>query len=167
MEACARAIRQTGHKVELTIVGDTRARPEYAQLIRNLASSHEVPLTIRENLSDEELDREIASCHVFAFVNIDSNSMLAVYETAARKRAVVLSNSVGAAELLSGLPGFQIIDPTSTDQLAKALKEFIDNPTRCSDLGQAAALTVRDMSWDKMYSSKVESLFSQTLNKGN
>jgi len=165
VESCAIAAAKSGQSVELTIVGDTRARPEYAEKIRNLASLHKLPLAIRENITDKELDHEIANCHIFAFINIDQSWGLAVFETAARKRAVVLSNSVGAAELLNGLPGFQMVDPTSTDQIAQTLLRFIDNQMLCSELGEAAAFTVSDMSWDNMYSSKVEFIFNKYNNK--
>lgn len=161
VEACANAVTKSGRNIELTIVGDTRARPEYAENIRNIARLHELPLVILENISDEELDREISNCHIFAFVNIDQSWGLAVFETAARKRAVILSNSVGAAELLNGLPGFQMVDPTSIDQIAETILRFIDKPNLCGELGEAAALTVSDMSWDNMYSSKVEYIFKK------
>ena len=161
VEASAKAARQSSQHVALTIVGDTRYDPEYAQQVREMADAQGIQLSIKENLSDEELHQEIANCHVFAFVNIDQSWGLAVFETAARGRGVVLSNSVGAAELLSDLPGFYLVDPTSIDGISQALVSFIRNPQQCREYGKAAASSVYDMTWDKMYSSKVEALFMQ------
>ena len=161
VEASAKAAQQSGQPVALSIVGDTRYDPEYVQKVRELADAQGIQLSIRENLSDEELHREIANCHVFAFVNIDQSWGLAVFETAARCRAVVLSNSVGAAEILGDLPGFYLVDPTSVDQISQAFVSFINNPQQCSEYGQAAARSVFEMTWEKMYCSKVEALFAQ------
>lgn len=159
IEAAAQAVEQLGQPLELTIVGDTRYAPGYVQQVRTIANSKRVNLSIKENLSEKELEDEIANCHVFAFVNIDQSWGLAVFETAARGRAVILSNSVGAAELLSNSAGVYLIDPTSVDQITQALIGFMTNPQQCREYGQAAAYSVSDMTWDKMYCSKVEALF--------
>jgi glycosyltransferase involved in cell wall biosynthesis len=159
VEAAAQAGEQLGQPLELTIVGDTRYAPEYAKQVRIIANSKRVHLSIKENLSDQELEDEIANCHVFVFVNIDQSWGLAVFETAARGRAVILSNSVGAAELLSNSKGVYLVDPISVYQITQALIAFMKSPQLCSEYGQAAAFAVSDMTWDKMYSSKLEALF--------
>ena len=161
IEACVQARDRCGVPVTLTIVGDTRYHTDYAQQVQALAASKSLPLAVRENLSDDELTQEIASCHAFAFVNIDQSWGLAVFETAARARPVVLSESVGATEILRGLPGFCLVDPKSADHIARALVALMQDPQHCKKLGHEAEQSVREMTWDKMYCSKIEQLFKQ------
>ncbi len=60
-------------QIKLTIVGDTRYNPEYAEYIRQLAISVGVDLSIHENLSQSDLDRQFQHSHAFAFVNVDQS----------------------------------------------------------------------------------------------
>jgi glycosyltransferase involved in cell wall biosynthesis len=161
--ACVNARKISGEDIVLTIVGDTRYAPEYVNEIRALADVNALPLIVKENISDAELDAEIGNAHVFAFVNIDQSWGLAVFESAARGRAVILSESVGASELLNNLPGFKLVDPTSVDEIALALYQLQVDRLKCQNEGIAAALAVKDMSWNNMYCLKVENLFKMLL----
>jgi glycosyltransferase involved in cell wall biosynthesis len=161
--SCANIAKKSGINVDLTIVGDTRYAPLYVENVKKIAEINKVNLIIKENLNDQELDHEISSNHVFAFVNIDQSWGLAVFEAAARNKPIILSNSVGAAELLSGMPGFVMVDPESIEDISNALNQFVGDLEMCVRFGEDARKTVCKMTWDEMYSSKVEAIFVESL----
>jgi len=163
VSACALAIKRLDKPIDLTIVGDTRYKPDYVDKIRSLAATSKVTLTIRENLTQEALDRQIADCHAFAFVNVDQSWGLAVFEVAARTTPVILSKSVGACELLGESPGFLMVDPLSPDDVAAAIVSLASDTHQLQSIAVMARDTVRDMSWARLYCAPAEALFEQLL----
>lgn len=163
LAACALANSRLRLPMALTIVGDTRYNPVYADRVRQLASTSSVALTIRENLSQVELDREIANSHAFAFVNVDQSWGLSVFEAAARTTPVILSKSVGAGELLSGKPGFLMVDPLSPEDIAAAIVSLATDDARLQATALQARDTVKDMSWDRLYCTPGVTLFERLL----
>lgn len=161
--ACALANKRLNQPINLTIVGDTRYRPAYVQKIRDLADTAKVRLTIRENLSQAELDHVIADSHAFAFVNVDQSWGLAVFEAAARTTPVILSKSVGAIELLGGKPGFLMVDPLCPEDIAEAIISLATNAEQLNAVSVMARDTVKDMSWERMYCSPAEALFNRLV----
>ena len=159
VDACAQAQDRLARPLRLTLVGDTRYDPAYADDVRRHAVSVNVDLAMRENLSDDELAAVMLASHVFAFVNIDQSWGLAVFEAAAFAKPVVLSRSVGAAELLADRAGIVLVDPLSAASIADALVGVLRDPARCSLLGGQAQAAVREMTWEAMYCRPVERLF--------
>jgi glycosyltransferase involved in cell wall biosynthesis len=163
VDGCALANQRLSVPLELTIVGDTRYEPGYVKKIRERASLRAVSLTIREGLSQEELDQQIAGSHAFAFINVDQSWGLSVFEAAARATPVILSKSAGASELLKDKPGFMMVDPMSAQEIAEAILALAMNPVKMESMGAMAQETVKGMSWEGMYCSPVESLFKELL----
>lgn len=161
--ACGQISRSTGIKLHVTIVGDTRYSPGYVQSVKNAARNEGVSLRILENLTDSQLAEEIKSACAFVFVNIDQSWGLSVFEAAARAKPVVLSRSAGASELLSGKPGFEMVDPESVESIQSALSKLVMDPKYADEQGSYARLAVQDMTWDRMYSAPVEALFLRLL----
>lgn len=165
IDGCALANQCLSVPLELTIVGDTRYAPEYVRFVRDRAYALNVSLAIREELTEEELDRQIGESHAFAFVNVDQSWGLSVFEAAARATPVILSKSVGASELLYNKPGFMMVDPMSAQEIAGAILGLALNPTKMELMGAMAQETVKGMSWKTMYCSPVESLFKKLLSE--
>ena len=163
LQACALANKSLPVPIELTIVGDTRYTPEYVDRVRQLAKTTGVPLTIRENLSQADLDHQIAGSHAFAFVNVDQSWGLSVFEAAARTTPVILSRSVGAGELLNGKPGFLMVDPLSPQDIAAAILSLAIDGERLRASAERARDTVKDMSWERLYCAPAMALFERLL----
>lgn len=161
--SCALVNQGVKIPIELTIIGDTRYNPDYAEKIRALALTSKVALTILENLSQAELDQQIAESHAFAFVNIDQSWGLAVFEAAARTTPVILSKSVGAAELVGGKPGFLMVDPTSAEDIASSIAKLESDPEFQRAVAVMARETVKNMSWESLYCAPSEALFKRLL----
>ena len=159
VDACALVQDRLARPLRLTLVGDTRYDPAYADSVRRHAASSGVALVMRENLSEAELAATMLASHVFAFVNIDQSWGLAVFEAAAFAKPVVLSCSVGAAELLADRAGIVLVDPLSATSMADALGGVLRDPARCALLGGQAQAAVREMTWEAMYCRPVERLF--------
>lgn len=165
IESADQARNWLGRDVAVTIVGDTRYDAPYAQRIRQLASERSIKLSILENLSDEALGEQIDACDVFVFINIDQSWGLAVFEAAAACKPVVLSKSVGAAELLSGMAGFLTVDPLSTAEVAAAIVSLLKDGATRGALGRQARAAVEEMTWPATYGQPVENLFRTLLTR--
>jgi glycosyltransferase involved in cell wall biosynthesis len=163
LQACAIANKSLATPIELTIVGDTRYNPEYAARVRQLAQTSGVALTIRENLSQADLDHQIEHSHAFAFVNVDQSWGLSVFEAAARSTPVILSRSVGASELLGSKPGFLMVDPLSAKDIASAILSLATDGARLLATATQARDTVKDMSWERLYCAPAVALFERLL----
>lgn len=163
IESVYEAKIRLGSDIAVTIVGDTRYDAPYVQRIRLLASERSVKLSIRENLSEEELGQQIDACDVFVFINVDQSWGLAVFEAAAACRPVVLSKSVGAAELLSGKPGFLTVDPLSTAEVSAAIESLLTAGAARRALGRRARAAVEEMTWPATYGEPVANLFRNLL----
>ena len=165
VDACAWAASRTKVEVRLTIVGDTRYDAELVEIVRQRAAEHGLHLTLRENLSATELEEQWHSSHAFAFVNIDQSWGLAVFEAAAHGKAVILSESVGAAELLSNRDGIKLVDPLSIESMGSAIRDWADSPEQCFESGLRARATVQTMTWSKMYCQPVLRTFEDILQR--
>ena len=104
------------------------------------------------------------NAHAFAFLNVDQSWGLAVFEAASMGLPVILSSSVGAVELLSGKSGIEIVDPTSIDEISAAISTIVNDKNNYLKYCFEVTNAVRDMSWDKMYSENIESIFLNHLN---
>ena len=96
-------------------------------------------------------------------MNVDQSWGLAVFEAAARAKPVILSSSVGAAELLGGKPGILMVDPLSPQDIADAIVSLATDPAQIQTTALQARDTVKDMSWDKLYCAPALALFEQLL----
>jgi len=161
--ACSIAQKKISTGLRLTIVGDTRYDKSYADYIVALASQNGVSIDVRENLSQDALDKLTENHHIFAFLNIDQSWGLAVFEAAARFKPIILSKSVGASELLAGQPGFFIVDPQSVDEIASTIERLFNERELYARASLDVQLVVKDMSWRTMYCAPVEKLFQDII----
>lgn len=159
IESAALASKRLGRTVDVTIVGDARGDPSYAEQIRSLAEQRSINLSVMDNLTDEAFTEQFRQCHVFVFVNVDQSWGLAVFEAAAAGKPVVLSKSVGAAEVLTGKPGFLTVDPLSVMETTDAIVSLLGDLPAAIEAGGHARLAVEKMSWADSYGRPVESLY--------
>lgn len=145
--------------VRLTIVGDTRYDQEYVDELKLLAKELAVETNFAGSVSQQELNKYYENAHVFAFINLDQSWGLAVFEAASMGLPVVLSSSVGAVELLERKPGIVVVNPVSAKEISDAVLTIVDSQDGYNTYCLQVAETVTEMSWDKMYSRNIESIF--------
>ena len=106
-------------RAELTIVGTTKFQPEYARELEVLARQRGVEVGFLGEVPGDVLRQTMAQSHVFVFVNVDQSWGLAAFEALNMSLPVVLSESVGAVELLRDNPSVRAVNPKSPKRLPK------------------------------------------------
>lgn len=159
IKGIAVAERESGKKILLKIVGETKYDEPYVSELKMLAARENVDVTFLGAVTQEILNKTYLDAHLFSFVNVDQSWGLAVFEAASMGLPVILSNSVGAVELLTGKPGILVVDPLSPEAIGRSILDLTQNDEIYRNKCSAVSLAVQNMTWDKMYSEKIESIF--------
>ena len=152
-------LAKKGIRAELTIVGTTKFTPQYARQLQALAEERGIAARFLGEVPGDVLRQTMARSHVFVFVNLDQSWGLAAFEALNMSLPVVLSESVGAVELLRGNPSVRVVDPRSAAAVAAAIAEIASSQPHYESLAGMAFESVRDYTWDKLYSSAMRRLF--------
>lgn len=149
------------YEVELNIVGSTKTNLEYFGEIKSLINNLKLDQNIKilGNVDEEQLQRLFEESEIFLFLNIDQSWGLAVFEAIANSLPVIVSNSVGATELLDDNKTALIKDPQNASEIANCIEELATNPTLFNTIVIQGKSAISEMSWDKMYCSKLIGLF--------
>ena len=152
-----------GKDAIIDIIGDVKYDLEYAEELKWMATRLGVNITLHDSVDQITLENIYNKGSLFAFLNIDQSWGLAVFEAASKKLPIILSESVGAVELLGSSAGISIVDPMSPKDIAQVMW----NVTKSKDIYKQQCIqarqSVQDMSWDKMYSSIIEQEFKKLI----
>lgn len=152
-----------GKDIAIDIIGDGRYDSEYAEELKRMATRLGVKVAFHGAVDQMTLESIYNKGSLFAFVNIDQSWGLAVFEAASKGLPVILSESVGAVELLGSSPGVSIVDPLSPDDIAQAMWKVTNSNDIYREQCIQARQSVQDMSWDTMYSSVIEQEFQKLI----
>ena len=103
---------------------------------------------------------------IFAFININQSWGLAVFEAMSCGLPVIVSNSVGAIELLTNGEDAIILDPLDVNKISNEVKKLISNKAYYEKLSERGYNAVKNYTWDNLYSSKMVDLFKQLVGEG-
>lgn len=148
-----------GYNVESSIIGSTKFDNVYAEKIKNLVHELNIKCDILGDISENELISKYENSDFFFFLNVDQSWGLAVFEAMNLGLPVIVSNSVGAIELLTDDVNAIILDPNDASGIANSVVSLINNPVKLAKLQERAFGDTLEMTWDKMYSSKIEKIF--------
>lgn len=157
-------LKDNGENCTLSIVGSTSLDSEYADSIKSLAEDLDLEVNILGEISENELREIYLESHLFLFLNVEQSWGLAIFEAISCGLPVIISESVGAVEILKGTKGVVILDPFNIEAVAEEIRKFLDKDYYL-EMSYQAFLASREMSWDSMYSSKVETFFYNLLSK--
>lgn len=155
-----------GYDVESAIIGSTRFDSTYAEKIKNLVHELNIKCDILGDISENELISKYENSDFFFFLNVDQSWGLAVFEAMNLGLPVIVSNSVGATELLTDDVNAVILDPNDASEIANSVVSLINNPIKLARLRDIAFADTLEMTWDKMYSSKIEKIFLDEVYRG-
>jgi len=155
-------ILSVGIEVHLNIVGSTRLDVNYAKKIHSLVERKNLAESVHiwDQVDDKVLMELKKDSDVFVFININQSWGLAIFEAMSAGLPVIVSNSVGAVELLEDGKNALIVDPTNVLQIAEKVLDLRNNNVYAgiSERGYKLALS---LSWDDAYSSKMLRLFKE------
>lgn len=151
--------------VHLDIMGSTDMDKEYANFIKNMIDD----LNLNEYIKvwgqvDEEKYVELHNnADIFLFININQSWGLAVFEAMSCGLPVIVSNSVGAIELLDNDENSIIVDPENVDEVYDKIMKLKNDATYYEKISDNAYNIVKEFSWDNLYSSKMLEIFENII----
>lgn len=150
-----------GISSELTIVGSTSLSPDYGEAIRLLAQKMAINCQILGGITESNLRHCFLENDIFLFVNIDQSWGLSVFEAMNASLPVIVSDSVGAVELLRDGFDADIVDPKNAQKIADCLFRLSSNGDFYVDRSRCAFLASQEMTWDKLYCQPMEAILSR------
>lgn len=155
-------LKKRGYNVHLDIVGSIDLDRDYYNQISKLISDRSLnqEIKIHGEVSESILRNLFDKAHLFLFLNIDQSWGLAVFEAMASSMPVIVSNSVGAIELLSNGKDSIVVDPKDTHEIAIKIEGLINNSTRYNEISENAKKLTDTMTWNEMYCKKALKIIS-------
>ena len=114
--------------VHLDVIGATDRAPVYSEQIINLVKEKQLEneITIWGQVDDEKYNELHNQADMFAFINIDQSWGLAVFEAMSCGLPVIVSESVGAIELLHNEEDAVIVDPENVTEVSDVVVKLMN-----------------------------------------
>lgn len=158
-----RLLAEQDYDVRLNIIGTTQYSPQYLGKILDMISDYGLMDRIKVcGMVDEHKFRQLHSeADIFMFVNVDQSWGLAVFEAMSCGLPVIVSNSVGATEILHDGHDAIFTDPLSATEIAEKIKTLVHDRELYTQISQNASQFHKDYTWDDAYSSKMLELLKK------
>ncbi|MDE6371396.1 MAG: glycosyltransferase family 4 protein [Duncaniella sp.] len=148
-----RLLVDAGWDARLDIIGSTQYSPAYVSEIEKLIRKYNLEdrITIHGMVDEKRFKELHSNADIFMFVNIDQSWGLAVFEAMSCGLPVIVSESVGATEILHDGIDSVWVNPLSATDIADRVTELATDRelyTRLSDAGRSFH---NRYSWDESY----------------
>lgn len=148
---------------KLDIIGatsDTNYEKKIREMIRITGLQH--CINICGSVDEQEFDRLHQQADLFLFLNIDQSWGLAVFEAMSCGLPVLVSNSVGATEILHDHENALFLNPTDTKAVVTTIIQLMHDHTFYKSISDHARKFPDLYTWDHSYSSKMLALLLQS-----
>jgi glycosyltransferase involved in cell wall biosynthesis len=142
----------------LVIIGSTERAPEYAEQVASHARQLDVECRILGEIDENALMQVYSQSDIFLFVNVDQSWGLAVFEAMNLGLPVIVSQSVGAVELLNAGVDAEIVDPKNENAIANAIRKLHVDRDLYTMRRRAGYKATLQMTWEKLYCQRVEKI---------
>lgn len=152
-----KSLVKKGIDAELNIIGTTKFNVAYANKIQQLINEAglEKRITICGEVDETEFKRLHKNADVFMFINIDQSWGLAVFEAMSCGLPVIVSNSVGATEILHDRKDSIFVDPINVEQIVDEIILLMNNEVWYQQISFSSREFHKNYTWDSAYSSKM------------
>lgn len=155
--AVVKTLLKKGIDVHLNIIGSTEMDKQYAESIQAL-------------IDKEGLNKNIAVCgqvdegkfrllheaaDIFVFINIDQSWGLAVFEAMSCGLPVIVSNNVGATEILSDGKNAIFVNPKDSENISDMIISLMTDEEKYIQLANESKKFHESYSWNDAYCSKM------------
>lgn len=160
-------LRNLGIDATLKIIGSTSLSKDYASKIQSLIEERSLSkyITICGQVDEDEFCRLHKDADIFIFVNIDQSWGLAVFEAMSCGLPVVVSNSVGATEILTHSENAVFIDPKDCETIVAAIQQLMGDENYYRRISDNAGRFHTQYTWDNAYCSKMLDLIKEVSSK--
>lgn len=158
-EAQVEAVRlmvERGYDVHLSIIGTTHlCPPDYLSKIKRMIDGYGLAGRVEIcGMVDEKRFRELhEQADMFLFVNVDQSWGLAVFEAMSCGLPVIVSESVGATEILHDGVDSVFVNPKSPEAIVEKVESLMSDRDLYTRISSTAAQFHHQYTWDKAYSA--------------
>lgn len=161
--AVIQKLRRENINAQLDIIGSTELDPKYSKKIEqiifenNLNEYIHVHGQVDENTYINLFDKST----IFSFININQSWGLAVFEAMSCGLPVIVSESVGATELLHNGVDSIIVDPLDVASICDGIKKLINDKNFFNMLSSNEIEETKKYTWNDLYCSKMLEIFKE------
>ena len=161
-------LRSEGIDARLKIIG-ALLDDDYAGKIRQLISEQGLDeyITVCGMVDEAEFRRLHSEADIFVFVNIDQSWGLSVFEAMSCGLPVIVSNSVGATEILADGENAIFADPTDSAAIAATVKRLMSDEDEYRRISENAGRFHTRYTWDDAYCSGMFDLINKLRRSGD
>jgi glycosyltransferase involved in cell wall biosynthesis len=156
------------YKVSATIVGLPDFHPEYYRNLLSLTEALDLKrhISFRDHVTDGEMLKLFMESDIFVFVNDGFTWGISVFEAIASGLPIVITNNIGAADIIrNGIDGW-VVKPRDPLAIAQAIKSIIDDPDQVARVTSSAFdHTAQIVSWEAFAQRIFDLLTTSTLNR--
>lgn len=155
---------EKGKKVYLNIIGSTALAPEYYQKINDMIKYYNLEdnVKIHGQVDYQKYIKLHEKSNLFLFLNIDQSWGLSIFEAMSSGLPTIISNSVGACEVLTNNLNTLIVDPVDVSEILSSM-DRLTNKNFYDQIVHEGFQRVNKMTWDKEYSEKLYSIMMGNL----
>ena len=152
-----------GINAHLNIIGSCSLAPEYVVKIKKMITDNHLDgnITICGQVDESEFERIHQNADVFIFVNIDQSWGLAVFEAMSCGLPVIVSNSVGATEILHNNKDSLFVEPTDVNSITKIIIQLMQDKDYYRKISYVAKDFYQGYTWEKAYCVPMLELLSK------
>ena len=153
-----------GIHVKLDIIGamvDNSYTENIRTLIRETGMQENIHLC--GSVDEQEFNRLHEQADLFLFINIDQSWGLAVFEAMSCGLPVLVSNSVGATEILQNQENALFVDPTNAETIVSTIIRLMQDHTLYQSISDQARKLPGRYTWDHAYSSRMLNLLVSSI----
>lgn len=156
-----KVLREEGRNIHLDIIGSKDADIIYSQKLMEYIKDKNMDeyVTLWGQVDEQTYNTLYNQADFFAFVNIDQSWGLAVFEAMSCGLPVIVSDSVGAIELLHNEVDSIILDPKDVNAICENIRSLMDNKAFYDTISQMAIDNTKTFTWDRLYSSGLVEIF--------
>jgi glycosyltransferase involved in cell wall biosynthesis len=151
-----------GVNTHLNIIGATNHNnnDNYYQQIKSLIEKEHLDehITICGMVDETKFKELHKDADIFLFINIDQSWGLAVFEAMSCGIPVIVSNSVGATEILKDGRDAIFVNPVDYCDIANKIQDLMHNTSKYIALSTASRQFCSRYTWENAYCSKILNL---------
>lgn len=144
-------LKKRGILVKAIIVGRQDLQPDYYQKLVKLVSEKDIKkeVTFKNYVTDDEMVQLYKKSDAFIFINDGFTWGISVFEAVAAKLPVIITNNIGAADLVKNNKSGWVVDPRSSSQVAKAVEDITKNRDKTHRIAEQASQELTEfVSWE-------------------
>lgn len=133
-------LKAKGVSVKVVIVGRQTLAPEYYGRLVDLTKKHAVTKEVefKDFVTDEAMVKLYKNSDAFVFINDGFTWGISVFEAVAARLPVIITDNIGAADLVKNNESGWIVKPRSPQQVAEAVSDIILHRDKSKEIANRA-----------------------------